>query len=210
MKQILPLYFIMGSQDCKLDPAFTLTEAIKGGITCFQFREKGPGSLQGTEKVALGRKLQRICRESNIPFIVNDDIELANTLQADGIHVGQDDMPIEEVVHKFVGNIIGLSVHTVEEAKQAATHNIDYIGVGPIFPTGTKKDAKKPVGASHIHTIRDAGISTPIVGIGGITKQNAHHVIQAGAEGISLISAISMSDYPQLAAKQLKAILTLA
>ncbi|KGP70854.1 thiamine phosphate synthase [Pontibacillus yanchengensis] len=207
IKDMLTLYFIMGSQDCRYDPTFTLQEAIRGGITCFQFREKGEGALTGKAKEELARSLQKVCRNNNIPFIVNDDLELASLLQADGIHVGQEDTPIDTVVDNFVGNYIGLSVHTKEEAKMASIEQIDYIGVGPIFSTSTKKDAKQPSGIETIQSIRDADISIPMVGIGGIGEKNAESVIRAGANGVSLISAISKSDDPYKATQMIKRML---
>ncbi|MFC0524227.1 thiamine phosphate synthase [Pontibacillus salicampi] len=203
--EILPLYFIMGSQDCTHDPIWTLEEAIKGGITCFQFREKGEHALAGEEMEALARELQARCKEYNIPFIINDDVALAQKLDADGVHVGQDDTPISDVVHHFQGKYIGLSVHTLEEAIRAAQDQVDYIGVGPIFDTSTKKDAKKASGVTTIQQIRKSGMTIPIVGIGGINADNAKSVMDAGAEGVSLISAISQSNDPSSSAKTLRA-----
>src|SRR4051812_27257966 len=95
IKQSLRKYFIMGSQNCKRNPVEILAEATEAGITAFQFREKGDGCLAGEARLELGKQLRAICKRSDIPFIVNDDVELANILDADGIHVGQDDLPVE-------------------------------------------------------------------------------------------------------------------
>ena len=97
IRDALKVYFIMGSPNCKENPASVLKEAIEGGITLFQFREKGIGALTDDKKVELAKELQLICKGARIPFIVNDDIGLAIALDADGVHIGQDDEPIKEV-----------------------------------------------------------------------------------------------------------------
>ncbi len=191
LSSALQLYFVMGSPNCVQRPVDVLSEAIKGGITLFQFREKGHGALAGDQKYALAEELQYICRKNEIPFIVDDDVDLAIALKADGVHVGQEDEPIESVREKIGNKIVGVSVHNLEEAKKAM--QADYFGVGPIFPTKTKEDAKPVQGVSVIRQLRLAGIQTPIVGIGGITEKNASEVIRAGAEGVSVITAISQA-----------------
>ena len=97
LRAALKVYFIMGSPNCKKKPIDVLSEAIAGGITCFQFREKGNGALNGKQKYALAEELQFLCKKAQIPFIVNDDIELALAINADGVHIGQEDEPIETV-----------------------------------------------------------------------------------------------------------------
>ncbi|KGX93966.1 thiamine-phosphate pyrophosphorylase [Pontibacillus halophilus JSM 076056 = DSM 19796] len=197
-------YFIMGSQDCIGDPVETLRQAIQGGITCFQFREKGEGSRSGKRKEELARKLQQLCQEEDIPFIVNDDVALAKKLDADGIHVGQDDTAIETVLHDFRQKVVGLSTHTVEEALLANELNVDYIGVGPIYGTKTKPDAKTPSGPERIKEIRKVNVTKPIVGIGGIHIDNAREVMEAGADGVSYISIVSRSETPYEAARAMR------
>ena len=160
----------------------------------FQFREKGSSALQGAEKEALARKLHTLCKGYNVPFIVNDDIELALTIEADGVHVGQNDTDVQQFRQHFTNKIIGLSVGTVEEYKQSDLSYIDYIGVGPMFDTSSKADANAPVGPTMITTLRSLVGNMPIVGIGGITTSNFQPVLAAGADGISVISAISKSD----------------
>ncbi|MFD1065104.1 thiamine phosphate synthase [Oceanobacillus locisalsi] len=190
-RNILRKYFIMGSQNCNRDPEAVLQEALAAGITAFQFREKGSGSLQGEEKLQLGKRLREQCREYEVPFFVNDDIEIAEELEADGIHVGQDDMPVEEIRAKFPDKIIGLSISTQEELEQSPLDLVDYIGVGPIFATSTKEDAKKVAGLEWIHTIRRQFSDIAIVAIGGIQTENARSAIEAGADGVSFITAIT-------------------
>jgi thiamine-phosphate pyrophosphorylase len=191
---MLRVYFIMGSNNCTRDPLQVVEEALKGGITLFQFREKGEGALQGEEYVAFAKKVQALCRAYEVPFIVNDDVELAVLLNADGVHVGQEDESIELVRAKMAGKIVGISAHNVEEAKLALEKGADYIGVGPVFPTLTKTDTRAVQGTTVIKSIRDEGLQIPIVGIGGITVENAPMVIEAGSDGVSVISAISLAE----------------
>lgn len=194
VRRMLRKYFIMGSQNCKRDPREILQEAIDAGITAFQYREKGAGSLRGEEKIELGKQLRAICREHNIPFIVNDDAELVDILEADGIHVGQDDTTVEYLCERYPNLIIGLSISNREELAKSNTVVIDYAGAGPVFSTMTKEDAKEVVGIEWIHQLRHEVPLLPIVGIGGINESNAAQVIEAGADGVSVISAIAHSN----------------
>ncbi|MGG4489271.1 thiamine phosphate synthase [Metabacillus idriensis] len=194
LRSKLQLYFIMGSTNCMGDPEKVLLEAINGGISMFQFREKGEGALTGTEKMNLAQNLQKQCKEHAIPFIVNDDIELALALNADGVHIGQDDEDASTVRKKLgEGKIVGVSAHTLTEVKKAIADGADYIGAGPIFPTLTKADAEPVKGTSLIEEVRKSDIRIPIVGIGGINVGNARSVIEAGADGVSVITAISLA-----------------
>eukprot|EP00130_Batrachochytrium_dendrobatidis_P008508 XP_006683383.1 hypothetical protein BATDEDRAFT_93141 [Batrachochytrium dendrobatidis JAM81] len=181
----------MGSQNCKRNPVEIMEEAVKAGINAFQFREKGNGCLTEEAKVELGRQLRAICHRADIPFIVNDDVKLVKILDADGIHVGQDDLPVESLRKIFPNKIIGLSVSNESEVANSPIALVDYIGAGPIFDTTTKLDAKATVGLEWITTLRREFPDLPIVGIGGITIENAASVIEAGADGVSVISAIT-------------------
>lgn len=203
LRETLRVYFIMGSTNCLKDPAEVLKEAITGGITLFQFREKGEGALTGAEKYALAKELQSICKEHKIPFIVNDDIELALEINADGVHIGQEDESVKAVKEKIGDKILGVSVHTTEEALSAIRDGADYFGIGPVFPTTTKADAKPSRGTTLIETLREKGFTIPIVGIGGITIENAASVVGAGADGVSVITAISHAESPMEAARAL-------
>lgn len=203
MSELLQVYFIMGSNNCRKDPLQVMKEALDGGITIFQYREKGDGALTGEERYAFAKQLQSLCKEYNVPFIVNDDVELALELDADGVHVGQDDEGIRTVREKMGDKMIGVSAHTIEEARFAIENGADYLGVGPIFPTNTKKDAKAVQGTEGLRFFRESGIEIPIVGIGGITIENAASVLEAGADGVSVISAISLADSPYNSTKRL-------
>ena len=204
-KNVLRKYFIMGSKDCPKDrtPEATLREAIQGGITIYQFREKGRGSLQGEEKIALGKALRAICKEANIPFIINNDVELMDVLQADGIHVGQSDEPVKKIREKYPHKWIGLSISNMEQYEKSSLAYIDYIGAGPVFSTTSKSDALQPVGIEWIQTLRKLTPHIPIVGIGGISPDNALHVLHAGADGVSVISAITKAENIQKAVRSL-------
>ncbi|MBM7659977.1 thiamine-phosphate pyrophosphorylase [Bacillus mesophilus] len=204
IKEKLQLYLVMGSTNCEQDPVHVLQQAILGGVSMFQFREKGTDSLQGEEKIRLARQLQAVCREYQVPFIVNDDVDLALFIEADGIHIGQEDEAIETVKDKFAHKVVGVSCHNLDEAKIAIRHGVDYIGVGPMYPTLTKLDTRNVVGPSLIKSLREADLTIPTVGIGGIDQSNARAVVKAGSNGIAVISAISKADDPKLAAELLK------
>lgn len=204
LREKLNIYFIMGSTNCLKDPVEVLKEAIEGGISIFQFREKGEGALTGSAKFTLAKELQTICRAYHIPFIVNDDIELALALDADGVHIGQEDEPVKTVREKMGDKILGVSVHSMDEAVTAIEQGANYFGIGPVFPTKTKADAKPSRGTILIEEVRAKGYDIPIVGIGGITAENAASVITAGADGVSVITAISQAASPFEAAKALK------
>lgn len=203
MRKLLNVYFIMGSNNCTSEPANVLEQAIKGGITIFQYREKGKGAYSGDEKLHFAKQLQAICKENNIPFIVNDDVELALQLDADGVHIGQDDASAKEVRQTIGDKILGVSTHNLEEVKKAIEEGADYVGIGPIYPTKSKEDAKTPQGTSLINEVRINEIEIPIVGIGGITSENAAPIIKSGGDGVAVISEISLANDPMENASKL-------
>lgn len=190
---VLNVYFIMGTVNCVEPPLDTLEQALQAGITCFQFREKGEGCLNGEAYEAFARNCQKLCKDYGVPFIVNDDVELALMLDADGIHVGQDDLAITEFRARADNKIIGVSVHNEQEMELAVRSGADYVGIGPIYPTKSKKDAKPPAGLGFLKKVRSQYPSFPIVAIGGINEMNASEVRLAGADGISIISVICES-----------------
>lgn len=186
-------YFIMGSQNCDKDPLIILDEAIKAGITCFQYREKGKGALTGEAKYSLGHKLRQRCAEADITFIVNDDVELFDVLKADGIHVGQSDRSVKEIRSHYPDTIIGLSVSDQTELDQSPVDLVDYLGVGPMYRTKTKKDANPVAGPEWVKVVKREYPEMPVVGIGGIHPENAFEVMEAGADGVAVISAITQA-----------------
>ncbi|WP_416828958.1 thiamine phosphate synthase [Ectobacillus polymachus] len=203
LRNMLRVYFIAGSTNCKHDVVEVVEEAIRGGITLFQFREKGKDAAVGQEKMQLAKRIQALCKENHIPFIVNDDVDLALAIDADGVHIGQKDEDAKHVRKRIGDKILGVSVHSLDDAHLAIANGADYFGVGPIFPTQSKDDAEPVRGTEVIEIIRKNGLDTPIVGIGGIHAGNADEVMAAGADGVSVISAISLADSSYEAAKQL-------
>jgi thiamine-phosphate pyrophosphorylase len=176
--------------------------AIRGGVDAVQLRGK---DLPIREQLTIGRALRTITREAGVLFIVNDRLDLALALDADGVHVGQDDLPAD-VVRRLVGPewIVGVSAATIAEARAARDDGADYIGVGPIWGTATKLDAGVAVGPGLIATLK-AAVELPMVGIGGIGAGNAAQVIAAGGDGVAVVSAIMSADDPEAAARDLKA-----
>lgn len=203
IKKLIKLYFIMGSNNCESDPEYVLSEALKGGVTIFQFREKGEWCLTGSERIAFAKKLKQMCKAYQVPFIVNDDIELALEIDADGIHIGQEDESAYKVREKIKNKILGVSTHTLLEVQLAIHAGADYVGIGPIYPTATKKDAKSVQGTKLIQEVRAKGLNIPIVGIGGIKKENAKPIMQAGGDGVAVISEISLAANPFSSAEAL-------
>ncbi|WP_215142902.1 thiamine phosphate synthase [Exiguobacterium qingdaonense] len=193
----LRLYFVCGTTDSS-DLVMTVETALRCGVTCFQFREKGKGALYGDEKEAMAKTLQHLCRRANVPFIVNDDVELARSIGADGVHVGQDDLPAEWVRQQLgPDKWLGVSVHTMEEAS-AALPFADYVGIGPIHATTSKADAGHVRGTELIQQVRRHYPLLPIVGIGGIRPEHVPAIIHDGADGVAVISAIASA--PDVAA----------
>jgi len=180
-------------------------EAIRGGADAIQLRDK-EASGGRLFSVALG--LRRLTREAKIPFIVNDRLDVAMAVDADGVHVGQEDLPASVARRILVpGKILGVSAETVEEALAAQKDGADYLGVGPVFEArGTKADAGAPLGLELVARIRK-GCSLPIVAIGGINAENARSVREAGADAVAVISAIVSADDIAQAAKNLKLLL---
>ncbi|SDK29259.1 thiamine phosphate synthase [Sediminibacillus albus] len=204
VRESLQVYFIMGSNNCRGEPLQVVEQALKGGITMFQFREKGSGAKTGKEKHSLAIKLKQLCNHYGVPFIVNDDVDLAVDIGADGVHVGQDDEPLASVKQRCPKSfIIGVSATNSTEAVQAFQAGADYIGAGPVFPTSTKQDAKLPIGLAGLEEINRLTGETPVTAIGGIHTDNAADAIKAGADGVSVISAISQAESPQQAAQLL-------
>ena len=166
-----------------------VTEMIKSGIKIIQYREKFK-SLR--EKLEEAKILCELCKKNNVLFIVNDHVDIALMVDADGVHVGQEDMPVSEI-RKILGanKIIGLSTHSVEDADKAVLQDVDYIGVGPIFPTTTKD--RTAVGIEYMEYV-EKNINLPYIAIGGIKEANLLQVVEKGARRIALVSEIVGAD----------------
>ncbi|GCE23784.1 thiamine phosphate synthase [Dictyobacter kobayashii] len=181
------------------------SDAIDGGATAIQLRDKNVSTRTLVEE---GRALRELTRKRGVLLIVNDHIDVALAIEADGAHVGQDDMPAE-LARKLLGpnRILGISAGSLDEAVAAIMAGADYLGVGPIYATRGKADAGEPVGLSLISEIARR-YTTPLVAIGGITAENAGEVIQAGATGIAVITAVVNAEDVSLAAHQLARAIT--
>jgi len=188
--EIKGYYFITDTGLSKKGNLEDVTAAVCAGVRVVQYREKG---LTNSIKLDEARKLQNICSGKCL-FIINDDVELAVKIGADGVHVGQMDMIYSEVrVLMGKNKVVGVTVHNLEEAVAAELAGADYLGVSPVFPTTTKVDAGKPGGVELVRSIRRV-VKVPIVAIGGISIGNASEVIAAGADAICAISAVVASN----------------
>ena len=195
------LYVITG--DC-WSKGRSLTEvaaqAIAGGAKIIQLREK---ELSARSLVEAGLCIRELTRKAGVPFIVNDRVDIALAVEADGVHIGQDDLPLR-AVRGMLGSqkAIGVSVHTLAEAREAEREGADYLGVGPVFATGTKADAQAPVGLAMLKELKKA-VRIPCVAIGGIKQENVAEVIRTGADGAAVITAVVGAEDVRAAADRL-------
>lgn len=212
--EYLSVYFILDPACCAgREPYDVLESALRGGVTMVQWRDKEfsyadappltpPHAGGKTPQEAGGDvlKLQALCQKHSVPFLINDHVELAAEIGADGVHIGQGDMSPEEA-RRIIGKdkILGLTAFTPEHMAAVNPEIVDYVGTGPVYPT--KTDKGKPV----LGVEKFAGIAklspVPVVGIGGITPDNAAPVIIAGAAGVAMMRSISAADDPEMAAK---------
>jgi thiamine-phosphate pyrophosphorylase len=195
------LCFIADSEAAAGRDLFQLIgEAVAGGATSIQLRGK---KWTGRDFIEKGVKVVQFLRPKKIPLIINDRVDIALACEADGVHLGQDDMPLP-YGRKILGKnrLIGISAKTADEAVAAERDGADYIGVGPIFITLSKDDSGPEVGLAGLRKVR-AKVKIPILAIGGISPANAAEVIRAGADGVAVISAITGAENPRSAAAEL-------
>jgi thiamine-phosphate pyrophosphorylase len=178
--------------------------AIRGGVTVVQYREKNASTRQMVEEA---RQIAGICRQHGVAFIVNDRVDVALAVDADGVHVGQDDMPAA-LARQLIGprKILGVSVENIAQAQAAAAAGADYVGASPIFATPTKPDAPQPMGIAGLRLLAQS-CPIPIVAIGGMNASNVAEVIRSGAAGIAVVSAVVSAEDVERAARQLKDII---
>jgi thiamine-phosphate pyrophosphorylase len=175
-------------------------EALDGGVTFLQLREKQIDSELFLQEA---QELKELCKQYQVPFVINDDVELALKVDADGVHVGQSDMEAGDVRKKLgKDKIIGVSAQTVEQAVMAEKHGADYLGVGAVFPTSSKDDAQE-VDYETLKAICQA-VQIPVIAIGGINTQNVDRLKGSGICGVAVISAIFAQEDIKEAAKELK------
>lgn len=176
--------------------------ALKGGVTCVQLREKELGEAAFLQEA---KDICALCRRYGVPFIVNDNVDIAIACGADGVHVGQEDMEAG-AVRRQVGEdmTLGVSVHTVEEAQQAVQDGADYLGLGAVFPTSTKTDADQ-MSVDMLQAICKA-VEVPVVAIGGINRSNLLRLSGSGVNGVALVSAIFSAQDIEGACRELRAL----
>jgi thiamine-phosphate pyrophosphorylase len=176
--------------------------AIRGGVTVVQYREKSAPTRRMIEEA---REIRQLCRAAGVPFIVNDRVDVALAVDADGVHVGQDDMPAA-VARRLIGKgrILGVSAGNVEEARKAVVDGADYIGASPVFATPTKPDAPEAMGVEGLRKLARA-VGIPVVAIGGMNAGNAASIMAAGAAGVAVISAIVAAPDVEAAARAIRA-----
>jgi thiamine-phosphate pyrophosphorylase len=186
----IDFYLVTDSGLSKKGTLSDVNESIEAGCKIIQYREKDKSTKEMIDETS---EIKRICGERAI-FLVNDRIDVALAVDADGVHIGQGDMPIE-TARKLLGEdkIIGLTVHNVDEAIEAEKRGADYVGLGSIFDTSTKKDAGKGIGPARIREVKNA-IKVPVVAIGGINKENCRSVVENGADSLVAISAVVCND----------------
>lgn len=174
-------------------------EALKGGVTCIQLREK---ELDQESFYKEAQEIKVLCDTYGVPFLINDNVAIAAAIGADGVHIGQKDLPVEEA-RKRIGpdKILGVSARTVEQAVEAEQKGADYLGVGAVFATSTKKDANT-ISWETVRAICEA-VSIPVVAIGGIGRNNIMQLKGTGVDGIAVISAIFSSNQIEKTCKEL-------
>jgi thiamine-phosphate pyrophosphorylase len=199
----LDLYLVTDPDLAGARPLLPIIEAaLVGGVGVVQLREK---RASPREQLTLGAEIRRMTRRHGASFIVNDRADLALALGADGVHVGPADLPPLETRRLLPPPFwVGVSSGAVPEAQAAERAGADYLGVGPVFATATKPDAGSPIGLEGLAAIA-AAVSIPVVGIGGIDLENAASVIEAGAWGVAVISALIAAEDPEARARQILA-----
>ena len=195
----LSLYLVTDNSEDVEKFLNTIEEGIKGGVTIVQIREKTADTL---DFYNLALKVKEITKKYNVPLIINDRVDIALAIDADGVHVGQSDMPCD-VTRRLIGpkKILGVSAATIPEAKKAEADGADYIGTGAVFPTATKDDAPKVTKEELAEIVKS--INIPVVAIGGINLDNACELTNTGIAGLSVVSAIMSSDNPKKSSEEL-------
>lgn len=181
-----------------------VTSAVNGGATVVQLREKECSTLEFIEQAL---SIKAFLKARNIPLMINDRLDVAQAVKADGVHLGQSDMPLE-VAKAILGDsmIIGISAECLEDAITAEKGGADYLGISPIYATPTKTDTAPALGLEGLREIRQA-VRLPLVGIGGLNRGNAAEAIRSGADGVAVVSAIVAADDPETAARELRRVI---
>ncbi|MEI3146034.1 MAG: thiamine phosphate synthase [Methanobrevibacter smithii] len=195
----LSLYLVTNNSEDEEKFLNIIEESLKGGVSVVQLREKKAETL---DFYNLALKVKEITQKYNVPLIINDRIDIALAIDADGVHVGQSDMPAK-TARSMIGEdkILGVSAANIKEAKKAQRDSADYIGVGAVYPTNTKDDATSVPKKELKEIVKSVDI--PVVAIGGITQENAHKLNDCGIDGLSVVSAIMEAKNPKIASENL-------
>lgn len=195
----LSLYLVTNNSEDEEKFLNIIEESLKGGVSVVQLREKKAETL---DFYNLALKVKEITQKYNVPLIINDRIDIALAIDADGVHVGQSDMPAK-TARSMIGEdkILGVSAANIKEAKKAQRDSADYIGVGAVYPTNTKDDATSVPKKELKEIVKSVDI--PVVAIGGITQENAHELNDCRIDGLSVVSAIMEAKNPKIASKNL-------
>lgn len=201
------LYLVLDPHQCRChDPLTVARAAVAGGATLVQLRDKRADTRA---LVDLARALVAMLRPSGVPLLINDRVDVALAAGADGVHVGQSDMPAAEA-RRLLGEqaIIGLTVRSPAEAREALQAPVDYLGLGGVFATRSKDNPNPPIGltglAEIVTLLRQAGCTLPLTAISGIQRDNLQAVMDAGVQGVALVSAICAASSPEAAARELR------
>lgn len=200
VSKALRTYLVADPEHAAGDFFAAVEAALRGGVTMVQLRAK---HLSDRELHEYGRRLRELCTQNGAAFVVNDRVDIAIAVEAEGVHLGVDDLPIE-CARRIGGSnfVIGFSPETDQQIELARSRGADYLGIGPVFGTSTKADAGEALGLNEFRRRMIHG-GLPVVGIGGITTDNAAQVIEAGADGIAVVSAILGANDAEDAARQL-------
>ena len=195
----LSLYLVTNNSEDEEKFLNIIEESLKGGVSVVQLREKKAETL---DFYNLALKVKEITQKYNVPLIINDRIDIALAIDADGVHVGQSDMPAK-TARSMIGEdkILGVAAANIKEAKKAQRDSADYIGVGAVYPTNTKDDATSVPKKELKEIVKSVDI--PVVAIGGITQENAHKLNDCGIDGLSVVSAIMEAKNPKIASENL-------
>lgn len=200
-REQLRLYLVTDRDVCQgRDLLEIISQAIEGGVTMVQLREKNCDTRQFID---IATKIKELLKPKHIPLIINDRVDVALAVDADGVHIGQSDMPYD-MARKLLGadKIIGLSVENIDDVVEANKLNVDYIGVSPVFATPTKTDTAQPFGLEGLR--KAVGLSIhPTVAIGGMNEKTVKDVMACGVDGVAVVSAIIGADNPKETAKKL-------
>lgn len=186
------------------DISYVVEQAVEGGVTMVQLREK---ELNTREFIKRSLNLKKLLSKYNVPLIINDRVDIALAVEADGVHVGQSDMPYEYVKRLIPEKMmLGLSVETLDQAVEAEKYDLDYLSVSPIFFTPTKTNLYREWGIEGLRKLRSI-TKHKLIAIGGINSSNVAEVIRAGADGVAMVSAICAAEDPKATSKELKSII---